>query len=964
MPSPRVSSKSVFFIGNGIMRVPCQIISSTANKNQTVGPSWLDYMDSLWHLVHASHGSGSSQGKLLDRGDFARLSAPRQAEWFDRSYDTVGSRIRPVDLPALRLHELGKTLHSSSGLLTNPLIQTIAHLVLQSSGSIDGRHSVVDVVTTNLDCSIEQNVAAAVDALPSPQAAEIEVIVDFRRSILWSSAGDRPDDSVLRIRLWKLHGCLRDLSARIDDSSRNRILTQVEVSRGAGFCGALPKDQLLPEGNRKWHAIDANSEAKVNRGVFSQSEYFRNIRTLVELQQEAQSSDPSEDPVPAELFRALVSLLRDRELLFIGYSLSDEDVDILYLLQTYPPRDSGRPQRWKLAPSSSYSVWEEERLNQMGIAWWPFQVSALGHCPEPNRLRAAAALEWRSAESQHSSAANMVGWRESLQRVISLAWLVPQLAALRALLTPISGQGNGYTPAMGSVPADLPVGPRMVVAGLASIWHAFALHEARDFPLPRRVSAQLSSIDEQVPGGSGLVPVMIGAVAAGPQCAGSVAFLSNVPAEWNSWKEIEEFCLSAGIDIRPLWSPETGPGTQQEARTARTSHVLFYDERSEDRAYQPPWSAKQRFIMDVHSFAREPIHSRDSKVPGVPPARVPEGFNHEEPGDFLFADKEVDWQVIRNWHGPTVLETGSSGIELLPSNRRGKGMPSVWTSGIGSFVRTVVESQRIQSAGSDPADTPEQVVERLREFPALRALLKGCDERHSDYVGRLVSRDKPAWRHGGRDGFSNSDETEFGRYLQAQWFGVTAILRKSLTDLLRPPHPVMGRGVVTTCHEAGLMAAWQFACGRTEDTVVKIQSTQSPDGTLHYALVCEVRRNPGAETARENAAIWIDPKNRLHFRLADAKGSREVDLGLSTPYRRNTLAAGDTVRGALCYGLWAITYGVPTGAARPSSIPRVLMASAVLATLKCYAGSFVDFLKLIERIRGGEEWNYLWEGSL
>ena len=95
-----------------------------------------------------------------------------------------------------------------------------------------------------------------------------------------------------------------------------------------------------------------------------------------------------------------------------------------------------------------------------------------------------------------------------------------------------------------------------------------------------------------------------------------------------------------------------------------------------------------------------------------------------------------------------------------------------------------------------------------------------------------------------------------------------------------------------------------------------------------------------------------------HDDLVLAVGQQEERLGSTDPIRRNTLAAGDTVRGALAYGLWTAAYVQDPD--EPVDITQILLASAALATMKCYVGSFIDFLKLLERLRGTSIWNALW----
>ena len=91
-----------------------------------------------------------------------------------------------------------------------------------------------------------------------------------------------------------------------------------------------------------------------------------------------------------------------------------------------------------------------------------------------------------------------------------------------------------------------------------------------------------------------------------------------------------------------------------------------------------------------------------------------------------------------------------------------------------------------------------------------------------------------------------------------------------------------------------------------------------------------------------------------------AEGDLIGYLGPSAPIRRNTLAAGDAVRGAMAYGLWDAAYRPNE---QPVDIRRIFLASAALASLKCYAGSFVDFLGLLEKLRGTPTWSALWSAD-
>jgi hypothetical protein len=103
---------------------------------------------------------------------------------------------------------------------------------------------------------------------------------------------------------------------------------------------------------------------------------------------------------------------------------------------------------------------------------------------------------------------------------------------------------------------------------------------------------------------------------------------------------------------------------------------------------------------------------------------------------------------------------------------------------------------------------------------------------------------------------------------------------------------------------------------------------------------------------------------RIHVNsdhIAISTGDLQERFGRTDPIRRNTLAAGDTVRGAMAFGLWDAAYH--KGLVRPGDIGRIFLASAALATLKCYAGSFVDFISLLDRLRGTQTWTAIWTGS-
>jgi hypothetical protein len=151
------------------------------------------------------------------------------------------------------------------------------------------------------------------------------------------------------------------------------------------------------------------------------------------------------------------------------------------------------------------------------------------------------------------------------------------------------------------------------------------------------------------------------------------------------------------------------------------------------------------------------------------------------------------------------------------------------------------------------------------------------------------------------------------------------------------------------------MALWQHGDGAKESIVVRIETRDdlpTADGLL---TTCDVEDHHERQAQPEPAPITIHVDSDS---VALTVAGCEKRFGRTDPIRRNTLAAGDTVRGAMAFGLWSAAYG--PAADRPIDLPRILLASAALATLKCYAGSFVDFLKMLEELRGTPAWRAIW----
>lgn len=960
---PLLTSGTIFFVGNGVLRV-APGLAPDRHGRQFLSPSWSEYMDSLWSFAGTTRESRS----YLSLADFSQLPAPRQAEWFDREFrEAKGTRI---DTAVLRLHLLGRVLHPNSLILANPLFQQIAKLIVGSPRDSAADQIYIDVMTTNVDCGLEQNIAWAIENLleigrpptshpetGSPprtvRRATIEAIVDFRLSARWEmSAGGSGQE--LRIRLWKLHGCLRDLKIQLSrDAGMAQAVLSLTGDTEIGICGRAPTDELASNLSARWrqtHHPERHSHPY--RGVFSQSEYFRNLLMLARGEIGAERGSQPHLASHDEQLRSMAEfreLLACRSLIFVGYSIPEVDVDIVYALQQYRQRDGGT-KRWQLLAHRDCSATADERLRQMGVDPWPFEVSSIGFAAIPGKLRAARRHEWRLRSADPLALAPDKDWRRALEGVAGHAWLEPQLASLRSL-TQAGSQGAAVPSAVGQ--------HRLVVAGLASIWHGIALTKSADFPVPRRVSAQLISVDGQVPGGSGLVPVMVAAAAAGPAAVGSVTFFSNAPREWSSWDEIEDMCLSAGVAVYP-WRPEPGANSDGLASVARTSHVILFDSGRQDAGSRLP---RQRFIMDVQALANEELSPRvaDWSKLRVPPASPLVAFQKSGQEDFLFTDKESDPQVIANWQGPTVYETGASGDELVTRLKRIGARPTIWTAGVGSFIRTMVAlADRVPSEGAY-AGGPQAVLRHIEEDPRL-AVFAQCDDLRERYLAKVISFGrKGIWDFGTNEGFTHPDELDYGVWLRDRWAKLAGpawdILRTGGGSVLAEPHPRIGGGVLTTIHDGGLMALWRWRDGRTEHVVVRIATsmrdeTQVDEAQADIVVRCEVDCAAGQQLI-EQIQIRVSCDQ-----LTLAVGALEQDLGPSAPIRRNTLAAGDTVRGAMAYGLWSAAYQMEPE--KPVDIRRIFLASAALASLKCYAGSFVDFLKLLEGLRGTPAWRSIW----
>jgi hypothetical protein len=949
--SPQLTSRTVFFIGNGVLR-----LASGTDENRDSralrSPSWAEYMDNLWSFIRPS----AETLDFLSLEDFSRLPAPRQAEWFDRKFRELHGQ--GIDVAALRLHLLGRVLHRDDRILSNPLLRQIADLI---AGSVETASDSceLDVITTNVDLALEQNIARAIEDLSAVgsyrdsrttdmgqplavRSAVIETIVDFRLSARWELfAGGSGCD--VTVRLWKLHGCLRDLKLQLSgDTKMTRAVLRIANDEEMALCGSVPMDKLAANLSGGWRqTVQPDRRPRLHSGVFSQSEYFRNLLILTRGEPGSTMAADRGTVMQDEQWQRLDEfreLLSSRPLIFVGYSIPEVDVDVVYALQRYPQRDE-RTKRWQLRAERERSASADERLRQLGIDPWPFEVPAIGFASIPGKLTAARRHEWRSTSADPLGLEAEQDWRRALERVAAEAWLEPQLQALRSLRS----QENEEITA-GSASRE----HRLVIAGLGSIWHAIALTTLADFPAKRRASVRLISVDSQMPGGSGLVPAMVAAAAAGPAAVGHLEFFSNVPHTWSNWNEIEDLCLSAGVQVHP-WSPASNDQARSVASVARTSHVILFDPTSKEDLRIP----RQRFIMDVQALTDETLSPQvtDWSALKVPAARLSEGFQKDSEEDLLFVDKEADPDIFSGWRGPIIYESGTRSDELVSRLRKSGFKPSIWTAGIASFIRTLFIIA--ESMPGDPAvyGSPREIMRDIESNPRVAPFAK-CGDSGQRYLANLISSGD-----GIGEGFSYDDELEYGTWLIEHAHelasSVWGLLGTGAGSVLAEPHPRIGSGVLTTIHDRGLLALWQWRDGRTEQVAVRIGTvTQGEDALSAISVKCEIAGVPIPQRP-DPVLIEIAPSGII-FSVGDLQ---EI-LPSSSPIRRNTLAAGDTVRGAMLYGLWTTAYRLPP--ATPADIQRIFLASAALASLKCYAGSFVDFLKQLERLRGSRVWRELW----
>jgi hypothetical protein len=302
---------------------------------------------------------------------------------------------------------------------------------------------------------------------------------------------------------------------------------------------------------------------------------------------------------------------------------------------------------------------------------------------------------------------------------------------------------------------------------------------------------------------------------------------------------------------------------------------------------------------------------------------------------------------------PLIFETGATGIELTDSSI--KGQPSIWTAGIGSFARTLVcLADWPAKAGGRPLLT------YLDSYREIEKVLRRSSDLDQRYLVRLCGFGTEAWQ----GGFSHEDETAFGRELLRSWHDLAPTVA-SLLGLANPKNGTwlkledwrVGRGVLVTAHEAGLMALWERD-GSLQSVSVEIEASGNGK-VLGFHTV-----SAGAAGRRVLPRVEIQVLEET-IELAIEGGSGRILPLPSDRRRRNTLGAGDTVRGALAFGLWRLADTAAESADPEAELAQIVRASAVLASVKCYVGSFIDFLRRVTELRGDTDaWRMFWPGRV
>ena len=191
-------------------------------------------------------------------------------------------------------------------------------------------------------------------------------------------------------------------------------------------------------------------------------------------------------------------------------------------------------------------------------------------------------------------------------------------------------------------------------------------------------------------------------------------------------------------------------------------------------------------------------HQRTANGPrcGCPPLNSRKTSEGKQE-DFLFTDKEADPQIVKDWTGPTVYETGTTGLELVTRLRDASAQPTIWTAGVGSFVRTMAALVDPAFIEGIPKQGYQSVLDQLRKHQELAYFYDCNDERHDRYLAKVI---------GGAESQSYPDEEVYSTWLRDNWAALAPNIWDPLgadtyNPALKEPYKRIGRGLVTTIHE-------------------------------------------------------------------------------------------------------------------------------------------------------------------
>jgi hypothetical protein len=910
------SKDQVLFLGNGILRLPTRNAIpreyNNPDKQEHFKPSWSQYLNWLWDVA-------VTPGELVNglcRDAFLKLTASRQAEWFDRVTGTgLLKEFQGFNLEErriIRLHLLGCSVHSDEGVLTNDLIEYLIRSVIQNLYVDGSGPNQIDVITTNVDCVIEQNLAyflkKRLDSNGTLDDAEIQVFSGTNPSATWVI---EPQHHEKVIRLWKIHGCLRDAAIYLSEPGPETVTVarRNEVINYVNNHNKLPKTdntKLCGNGLPAKFLFQSSWIEKTKRrfghesvsGVFSISEYLKMTTQLL-------STEPGYGTPAQELVR----LFAEKSFTFIGFGLAEEETDIICLLQRFSNRSyrSARKMSWILKHKGN-KIEEQTlktRLHQLGIDLETFDSGALGSCPLPGKMSG-----WNRDNDWREKSNTKDFWRDEIKILTGQTWLDVQLNKLKELR---------FSPDTQTSPtrATSRKSANCIFAGLTSSWHSFVLKPS-EFPSMRRSSQRVFTVDSDVLGGSALVPAMVCAVFAGPKMIGRTELYSTVP-EFSSdsrpsvmWERVREFCLSAGVIAFPCKAKNS---------VARTSHVLLFPAPGGSNF------PHQRFLLDA-DVSTEMENTTYSPAEDLQPPHVDLHNLGKLNGDsksVLFIDKTVSRYSLNKlscWPGLIVYETGTTGREIAQNNF--PKITDIWTSGLCSFILCISDILHFDPKTQNSNKYFDGLYTTL--FPKTHKLFWKPLFEYPD-GGTVTQESEKEYSHHLFDNFHKLlQNTDVVKYLES-------VLRSNTGK---------HKGVVVTLHDVGACAFWKY---ENKWVCIKIKQTISDSDCIVIESEVEGRIDLITKISISDGKIDICYDGKAFTLVHNSKR-----------FRRNTLGAGDVFRGTFAFGLSIL---LERNTATLADISRILNSSCLFAVLKCYVGSFVDTLKVIEELRDKPEFSNL-----